>query len=178
MILVQGIRISPARYSGVHIGHGGNVRQPAPAPIPAHLSSFEYFFEPILSELARYYWTTLPLIEPAEEDEDFDAMMALIASEPYVPPGTLLPEFARYMIEDWCDFAGFVTQPTWPMRETVWHCNDQIHTAVDIAFRNIDSAYWEMYSTDEGHLARVTQHVRNLSGIGVKVAHPSRKVLG
>lgn len=135
--------------------------------IPPGVSSFVFFFEPILYELGRYNWDHVPLVMPPNVvTEDFDAAFELLLDEPYVPSGILLPEFANWIIEDWTHFYGFLDVPENPAEffRIARREPSLLEKIADIAFLNVDGAYWILYARDESLLNRVAEHVARKPG--------------
>ncbi|HVM60870.1 MAG TPA: hypothetical protein VMV72_08385 [Verrucomicrobiae bacterium] len=138
------------------------------------MRSFAAFFRPILSQLAAYHWVydELPFRGGGGEDESFEHLIETVCSEGYIPPATLLPKFAHYVIEDWADLYGFQKSPD--VAATRRHLRESptdyewLSRTVDICFFNVDGAWWEVYARDEALLAAVRQHVTRLPDITVQ----------
>lgn len=167
--VMQTIHVGPARWSGTALPvKGGRVVPPPPSRIPRGTSSFEFLFKAILPDLAKFHWNHVPLNNgQGFADENFAAMWALVRNEPLIPPDTMLPEFARYMCEDWCDFCGFEKPPQDADRLDWQDRNGNIRPEVDIAFMNVDSAFWVMHCRDASLCQRVRDHLKQLPGFWV-----------
>ena len=70
-------------------------------------SSFELCMQPVLWDLAEFWWPSLPLYGCIEDDDaEFEEIWSSHDETRCVPPGLMLPRFAKYMESDWCDFGG------------------------------------------------------------------------
>jgi hypothetical protein len=164
------LRVGPCRWSGVYLTLPGEVAPPVkPSPVPPGVSSFTFFFRPILPALADYWWVDPPLygLGAADDSELADARDR-VPTDQWVPPGLLLPAFAHYMLEDWCDCRGFRAKPADAdaVRARVESGHNQLWDA-DLAFRNVDGAYWLMFDRDQRLVDAVVTHVAAIRGAEV-----------
>lgn len=140
--------------------------------IPAERRSFTAFFRPIFPELASFHWIYPDRIPFGGPDEEFETLAETTCSEGYIPPDTILPRFARFFIQDWCDLFGFRHLPD--VAVTLQQLREQpsdyewMSAQTDICFFNVDNAFWEIYARDRGLLETVRQHVAGLSDITVQ----------
>jgi hypothetical protein len=85
--------------------------------LPTDESLFAHTFRTILPELAAYTW----LFDPTDYypfrgigNPEFERVDEQLPGVGIIPPGTLLPRFAKYVIDDWCDLFGFFHPPARP----------------------------------------------------------------
>lgn len=147
---VRGLKVGPARWGGIALPHrGGKPERVGPPPIPPDMSSFEFFFGPVFPLLTDYWWEGLPNRWWGDpwSDADFVAMTELVREDRWVPPGTLFPEFGRYVGEgDWMELLGY----RHPLLSGVAQRGH-----ADVSFHNVDGAYWIVRARDATLLRRV-----------------------
>lgn len=165
---VRLLQVGPCRWSGVYLLRPGETAPPtSTSPVPAGTSSFVFFFRPILPALGAYWWVDPPL-EGKADDPDWTKACSSLTEDRWAPPGLLLPRFAGYMPEDWCDCLGFVSKP--PDADAV-HAqvmrNGRPIWEADLGFRNVDGAYWLMSSRDDRLTTAVVEYARSIPGLEV-----------
>lgn len=139
--------------------------------IPAEQRSFAALFHPILPQLAAFHWIYPDTIPILGEDADFEILVEATCSEGYISPGTLIPKYVHFIINDWAELYGFRICPDVPAtlrhlrggRDYAW-----LSSVVDICFFNVDGAWWEVYARDQTLLQTVQQHVIGLPNIAVQ----------
>lgn len=177
---IFGIEVGPARFSGIALpGAGekkGKDRHVQPCPAPVGVSSFAFFFAPILYELGVYWWDVLPIYgntyERAKADESLKMHWVELPPGAPVPPFTYIPYFAKYIEDwDWCRFHGFTEEPgddlkRWEKAQPPGRPLDvsKMFAFVDIRFVNVDGAFWQMQTKEESFVTRVRQHVLKIKG--------------
>jgi hypothetical protein len=144
---------------------GGKPISPPASPVPFGESSFAFFFKPILDSLAAYWWIHPPLSGPgASQDPELQELWPTLPSDGIAPPGLLLPRFAHYMHEDWCDCVGFLNRPDdMDFVQDLIRGNRPFWEA-DLSFRNVDGAFWLMHSRDDRLAKTVMAHVSAIAG--------------
>ena len=97
------------------------------------------------------------------DDPGLSAALDQLPVENYVPPAAILPRFANFVIDDWADVF-FFKQPPCPYREFVRRRADHrfLKKVVDLAFLNVDGAYWLLFAQDEILVERIREHVTSL----------------
>jgi hypothetical protein len=145
--------------------------QPA---IPAERRSFTALFRPILPKLAEFHWIyeELPFRGGGGMDERFEQLIETVCAEGYIPPDTLLPRFAHYVVSDWAELYGFQARPDVAtirrrLRESPSDY-EWLSKVTDLCFFNVDGAWWEMYARDERLLDAVRQHLTSSPEITVQ----------
>jgi hypothetical protein len=143
--------------------------------IPAELRSFTAFLQPILPQLAAFHWIyddLLPFRGGGGKDESFEKLIETVCTEGYIPPNTLLPRYAHYVIDDWAGLYGFQKYPdVAAMRNHLRHSPtdyEWLNRVVDICFFNVDGAWWEIYAREASLLEAVRQHIPSLPDITVQ----------
>ena len=170
---MRGIRVGPARWSGIPLPQaGGKPKQQLSVPkIPPGISSFQWLFAGIFQDLKSYWFYDVPLwggVGPLDQP-DRDVMLELLRGEVFVPPDTLLPEFANCICEDWCDFCGFLEEPSPTLLACAAAPDDrQIKATADLLFMNVDSAFWVLHASDETLLQQTENHIENLEGFWLR----------
>jgi hypothetical protein len=158
---MDGLEIRPDRSAG-RLSRVIEIAPPGPRP-------FETFFGPILPRLAAFHWLydEFPFAGWEDDDPEFMRLCDARCDEGYLPPDTLLPKFARYVINDWADLYGFAQRPPEDVRRRLGARRQAdyrwLSGIVDICFFNVDGAYWEIYAADDRILNEVAAHVAQLT---------------
>jgi hypothetical protein len=142
--------------------------QPA---IAAERRSFAAVFCPILPQLGALHWIYPDSIPILGGDADLAALVEHKCSEGYIPPGTLLPKYAHFVVNDWAELYGFRVAPNVPAtREKLRGGRDYtwLSGVVDVCFFNVDGAWWEVYATDQALIQTVRQHILGLPDISIQ----------
>lgn len=151
--------------------HGLHIKPVWQPAISAERRSFTAFFHPILPQLAAFHWIYLDTIPFAGVDEHFETLAETTCAAGHIPPDTLLPKFAHFVIEDWVDLYGFRASPDVPGIRQHLHKSptdyEWLGQVADICFFNVDGAWWEIYARDKALLEAVRHHVTSLSDITV-----------
>ncbi len=166
---MYGLRIEPSRWNAVPIWPATpemNARHDlARRKIPNDCSSFWFFFEPIFPDLAScwLYWGDECPLSGWEDAPDVADAVGILPVEDYFPPNAILPRFANYVIEDWADLF-FFKQPPCPYREFVRRRDDDrfLKRVVDLAFHNVDGAFWVFFARDETFVRRIRERIESL----------------
>jgi hypothetical protein len=119
--------------------------------------------------LAAYWWIDPPLFQPgAASDVELQKAWQSVPADGWAPPGLLVPRFAHYMLEDWCDCIGFQEKPAnaGVLCEEFRQRRRQFWDA-DLAFHNVDGAFWLMHSRDDRITNCVIGHVQKIRGAAV-----------
>lgn len=182
-VIFHGIEVGPSRFSGIPLRgpHHDKTGSPpiARCPAPRGVSSFAFFFAPILYDLGEYWWDELPIYgntyEAAKADESLKDHWVDLPAQSFIPPRTMIPFFAKYVEDwDWCCFHGFEDRPGEEYNvlrkriDSLRHDFGRLFEFVDIRFLNVDGAFWQMYTKNKAYLARVQHHVQRIKGAFVR----------
>lgn len=158
--------------------------------LPEGVSSFAFFFKPVLPSLADFTWIVdpvdgLPLSEGFCFDSDCEREFDNLPEDHgLIPANTLLPKFARYIKDDWLDLYGFrepIKDSTPFLREFSEACREvnaeyadfrkstpeaqYLAATVDIYIRNVDGSYWTVYARDEQLLDSISRYASGIPGV-------------
>jgi hypothetical protein len=118
--------------------------------------------------MAAYWWLDLPLCWGVTLDTEFEDTWNIVQEDGWAPPGFLLPKYAHYMKEDWCDCLGFINRPP-GAKSSRWGFETETHQfwESDLGFRNVDGAYWLMHSRERGLHEAVIHYLEGVAGAEV-----------
>src|SRR5215203_5799465 len=143
---MRGIRIQPEVQEV-------SPRSFSPVWLPADISSFAFFFAPILPRLAQVHWLyeSFPFSLPSDAIDYAAVIDGLPNNEGYIAPNTLLPRFASYVNDDWSSLFGFDSLPDAPSVFSHLQPRDYefMGKHIDLCFSSIDGSHWNFYAQDE-----------------------------
>jgi hypothetical protein len=99
-------------------------------------------------------------------------LIETVCAKGYIPPNTLLPGYAHYVIDDWADLYGFQKRPDVAIvrRHLLENPDDYgwLNLIVDICFFNVDGTWWEVCAKDATLLEAVRRHIASVPGITIQ----------
>ena len=148
-------------------------KYPNATVIESKTSDFSKYFSVVKEELKKYYWLFIETRFMFPEDwRNFDELESLIIEEKegvykYTKPEFLLSSM-DYIDDDWTTILGFnsdVSKSTsindlyLSSFDSLWVNND-----LRICFKNVDAAFWQVFSTQETILHSIKQNAILLEG--------------
>ncbi|WP_145434775.1 hypothetical protein [Lacipirellula limnantheis] len=111
--------------------------------------------------MSAYWWIDPPLFFGGPFDQELEDAWKIIEADGLAPPGTILPNLSRHVLNDWCDVIGFLEPP--PATEVEQYRNSERSVwEADLTFRNVDGAFWLMHSRDEQLYAAVEGYLHKI----------------
>lgn len=142
-------------------------KYPNATVIESKTGDFSKYFSVVKEELGKYYWLFIETRVMFPEDwENFDELKSLIIEEKEEVYKYTKPEFLLlcmdYIDDDWTTILGFNTDASKSTSindlylssfDSLWINND-----VGICFKNVDAAFWQVFSTQQAILHSIKQN--------------------